>query len=224
MSTRRRPRSTAAPMIDPVDPGELVPGEASELATGRGDLTGRAYADLTVDALDLGGRDLDGCRLEGLTVGRWALTGSAVVEVVGDRLDITTLEARRPDWRDVDLRRSRIGSAELTDGRVRSVRFTGCKLGFLNLRGTELTDVELVDCAVEDLDLVRAGVTRVAFGGTRIGRLDLSGSTLRDLDLRGAELGGLVGWEDLRGITVSTAQLHQLAPLLAERLGIRVDV
>ncbi|WOP17757.1 pentapeptide repeat-containing protein [Raineyella sp. LH-20] len=224
MSTRRRPRSTTAPMIDPVDPADLEPGEATELTAGRGDLTGRTYADLDLDTLDLTGRDLDGCRLDGLTVGRWGLTGSAVVEVVGDRLDVTTLDAHRPDWRDVVVHRSRIGSAELTDGRVRSVRFTGCKIGFLNLRGSEVADVEFVDCAIEDLDLVRADVTRVAFAGSRIGRLDLTGSTLRDLDLRGADLGDLVGWEELRGVTVSTAQLHELAPLLAERLGIRVDV
>ncbi len=230
MTSRPRPRGstarkngTVAPMIDRVELPDLAPGRATDLTAGRGDLVGRTYADLVLDGLDLAGRDLDGCRFEGLTVGDWELTGSTVVEVLGDRLEVTTLTGHRPDWRDVRLGASRIGSAELTDGRVRSVRFTGCKIGFLNLRGSELSDVEFVDCTIEDLDLVRARATRVAFGGSRLGRLDLSGATLRDVDLRGAEFGDLTGWEDLRGITVSSAQLHLLAPALAARLGLRVD-
>jgi hypothetical protein len=48
------------------------------------------------------------------------------------------------------------------------------------------------------------------------------GVTLRHVDLRGADLSEIVGTDALRGVTVSTAQLADLAPVLAANLGISV--
>ena len=50
----------------------------------------------------------------------------------------------------------------------------------------------------------------------------MSGATLRKVDLSGARLRSLVGVESLKGAIVSHAQLVDLAPLLAEQLGLEV--
>jgi uncharacterized protein YjbI with pentapeptide repeats len=64
--------------------------------------------------------------------------------------------------------------------------------------------VEFVDCALKSADFTAA--------------------TLTDADLRGAtELGIAGGLDRLSGAVISTAQLLDLAPVLAAELGIRVE-
>jgi hypothetical protein len=63
----------------------------------------------------------------------------------------------------------------------------------------------------------------VSFAGTRIGRLELSGSKLEDVDLRGASLADIGTLEGLRGATITLDQLLEIAPALAEGLGIKVE-
>jgi uncharacterized protein YjbI with pentapeptide repeats len=53
-------------------------------------------------------------------------------------------------------------------------------------------------------------------------RLDVTRATLSRVDLRGADLSGLDGLAHLRGAVISGDQLLELAPALAEHLGIDV--
>jgi uncharacterized protein YjbI with pentapeptide repeats len=48
-------------------------------------------------------------------------------------------------------------------------------------------------------------------------------STLQHVDLRGADLSDIAGLNALRGATISSSQLAQLAPLLAADRGIDVS-
>ena len=65
--------------------------------------------------------------------------------------------------------------------------------------------------------------TALDAGSTRIDRLDCTGAKLADVDLRGARLTDIGNIEGLRGASISIEQLLDLAPALAERLGIRLD-
>lgn len=118
---------------------------------------------------------------------------------------------------------SRIGSWEVCDAIWRSVHFSGCKIGYLNLRDAEVSDLKFTNCVIEELDLMRAKASRVAFTDCRIGRLELAGSRLADVDLRGAQLTDVGDLAGLSGVTVSLEQLLDLAPLMAARLGVTVE-
>jgi uncharacterized protein YjbI with pentapeptide repeats len=93
----------------------------------------------------------------------------------------------------------------------------------VNLRGSQVTDVELVGCHIEDLDLGAATVERLAFLDCTVDHLLLPQAELRDVDLRGAALSQITSPGGLGGATISTAQLGELAPILAAHLGIVVD-
>lgn len=213
-----------APRLHPPTLGTLVAVPDAVALEGDDDLDEVAIRDLTADELVWTGRRRFGASLlSGVTARSWAAPGASVVGSVVERLEVVALSAPESGWWNVEVQQSRIGSAELYDSNWRGVRFNRCKLGYLNLRGAHLTDVVFADCQITDLDLGHATASRLAFPGTRVDRLDCSGSRLADVDLRGARLADIGDIEGLRGASISLEQLLDLAPALAQRLGIRLD-
>ena len=213
-----------APRLRPITPGALHPVDAAEAASGDDDLDDVEVAGLNLDRMTwTGRRRLGSSRVSDLVVRDWQARAASLVDSVVEGADVTTLSAAESGWWNVEVTQSRIGSAELYDAVLRNVHFVRCKLGYLNLRGANLTDVAFTDCVISDLDLLRATATRVSFPGSRISRLELSGSRLEDVDLRGADLADIGTLEGLRGATITLDQLLEIAPALAESLGIKVE-
>jgi uncharacterized protein YjbI with pentapeptide repeats len=202
-----------------------------------GDLDDGSDALLGVDAhgdgerfrsADLSGRNLAGatftdCELTDVNLNDTQLRGVRIADCVLDRVDAPVLRASRSSWRAVEIGHSRIGSGELYDSGLESVRFSNCKLGYLNLRGSSLRDVLFEDCTIDELDLGGAKATRVAITDTTVGMLDVTQAQLHHLDLRGADLRGIHGVEGLRGSTLDPLQVAELASFFAAELGITVE-
>lgn len=223
MATRNEPDGPDAPRLRPPALGPLVAVPDSLAVDGEDDLDEVAIRDLTADELTWTGRRRFGSSLlSGVTARAWTAPGASLAGSVLERLELVALSAPESGWWNVEVKQCRIGSAELYDSNWRGVRFSRCKLGYVNLRGARLTDVEFSDCVITDLDLGHATASRLAFPGTRIDRLDGTGSRLADVDLRGARLADVGNIEGLRGASISLEQLLDLAPALAERLGIRL--
>lgn len=219
-----KPQSTQPPSFD-FDESRLTglaSGDSEQLASEH--LDGTAYADIALDEwrVDVG-TTIDGCRFSRLELGSWTLRGARIVESVFDGADVPVVSAARATLRDVEIRDSRFGSIEAYGGAWRGIRFTRCRLGFVNLRATDLLDVAFVDCTIDEIDLLDATARRVAFDGSRVGALNVGGATLTDVDLRGADLREIVGMAGLRGATISPEQLQLMAPALAEQAGLRVE-
>ncbi|MDQ1564484.1 MAG: hypothetical protein QOI14_1435 [Actinomycetota bacterium] len=177
---------------------------------------------------DLTGRDLMGikfaeCELDGVGLGDADLRSARFIESRLTRVNAPVLRAPLSTWREVVIEHSRVGSGELFESSWRSVSIQHCKIGYLNLRAAELIDVEFIDCVIDELDLGGSVATRVAFTGTSIAALDVARASLTDFDLRGVELRSVRGLESLRGATITELQLAELAPLLAEHLGMTVE-
>lgn len=194
-------------------PGELRPGAS---------LTGVSLTLESASPTDLTDVRLDGVRFDRLVTPELRLKGAGLLEVALDALDVPVLDAARTDWSEARLS-GRVGALSLYDSSLRNVHFIGCRLGFVNLRGSELLDVQFTDCTIDELDLGEARCRRVRFTGTRITSLDVPRAALIDVDLRGAVLSSVSGLGHLAGATVTRDQALQLAPLLAEHVGIAVD-
>jgi len=123
----------------------------------------------------------------------------------------------------VELVDSRIGAWELYDADVESVLVEDCRLGFANLAGTAVRDLLIRGTRIDELDLSGIEAERVRFEDCQVGTLRLRGGSLSDVDLRGLEMRVVSGVDSLGGATVSGEQLTELAPLLAQHLGLRVD-
>lgn len=208
-------------MLDTIALPDLVSGDEHDLHRGA-EIEGVGFLDLSLDALDLESASIIICSLTGVRSAETNLQYATLAESVLERLDLPVVRGMRGRWRDVEIRGTRLGAAELFGSTWDSVHLVGCRLGYVNLRGAELRDVVFTDCTIDELDLGQATLERVAFHDTRVARLDLQGATLKNVDLRGAELREISGVASMSGATVSEHQLMDLAPLLAADRGIVV--
>lgn len=216
-----RPPALIAPSFDRPPLDDLDDGESSQLVP-RARLEGLSFRDLRVDALDLESADLALCRVDGVRAAEVSLRYATVAESAWSGWDVPILRTARASWRDLEIDGTRSGSVEAYESTWKGVHFVNCRLGFVNLRGAHLQDVAFTDCTIDELDLGQAKLTRFAAPGSRISQLIVEQSTLQHVDLRGADLDGLAGISALRGATISSLQLQQLAPLLAADRGITV--
>ena len=137
-------------------------------------------------------------------------------------VDGATVDLADSTWRDSHISGGRLGAVSLIGATWTGVRVRGCHLGFLNLAGAHLEDVLFEGCEIGSLDARTAELDSVTFVGCTLDELNVSGATLRKVDLSGARLRSLIGVESLKGAIVSHEQLVDLAPLLAEQLGLEV--
>ncbi len=212
-----RPRLSEAPVLEGLldaVPGDLEAAGASDalrvagdVARGR-DLRGARFLEVLWDAAELEGADFAGARF---------------VENRFQDLSCTSFPATSSQWRDVEVIGSRFGAVALDRADLQSVRWANAKIGYLNLRYAAGRDMVFTDCQIEECDLAFAGLRRVQLQRCRIGRLTLSSAVLEDVDLRGADIERIAGIEGLAGSIVTEVQLWDLAPALAEHLGITVE-
>ncbi|MCH8562630.1 pentapeptide repeat-containing protein [Nesterenkonia sp. YGD6] len=201
---------------------DLAPGSAAALeCTGQGDRIVLEDADLS--GIDLSGGRLTECLLRSVTLMDADLSAASVVESHWERVNAPHLKAPRSTWREVVMDGSRFGVAELYDAGISGLVLRGCKLDLVNLRNAVIADVLFENCTIAELDISGARATRVRFSDCTVGTLEAREARLKDVDLRGARLSRIVGLAGLKGAVISEEQLVELAPALAEHLGLLVS-
>ncbi|GAA0576250.1 hypothetical protein GCM10010172_71280 [Paractinoplanes ferrugineus] len=181
----------------------------------------------------LDGAEFDETRAPGSRFAESAMTGLTFTGGTFDhvRLDDVWISRCRwigGDWSDsqllgVHLQDSAMAGVQAYRGYWRRVQLRSCKLDSLNLRGAKLQDVEFRDCDLTEVDFTDATLINVTFPGSALRRARFTKATPKKLDFRGArELDVAQGWESLRGATIGSQQLAEIAPSLAHVLGIVV--
>ncbi|MFF0485893.1 pentapeptide repeat-containing protein [Streptomyces sp. NPDC004435] len=186
------------------------------------------------DGLELAGLDLTGASGEGAR-----FLDCAVRECVLDEARLTGagfLDSRLEAVRGVgtDLARARLRDAEVVDARFGGTQLHGSawervlvrggKWDYPNLRAATLRDVVFEGCVLVEPDFGGAVLERVSFVDCELTGVDVSGAKLVDVDLRGVRRLEIArGVESLAGAVISSAQLLDLAPVFAARLGVRVE-
>lgn len=201
--------------------------------------------DLTpVDLLDNGGVDADPYDLDAARV---AASGGEfdVVEVRSCRLRSGTLAGsswRRTSWADVELVGVDAANVSAVEGIFHRVAWTQSRLTGVSMPGATLQDVRFTGCVLDLASLRFSRLTRVVFDSCRMVGADLAGARLIDVRFERCDLGeaqfhearhtrtlldscellGLKGVEGLRGATVTTDRMADLAEQLASAMGIRL--
>ncbi|GGY27426.1 hypothetical protein GCM10010384_38160 [Streptomyces djakartensis] len=214
MKGARRPE-VRLPVPAPYGGGGLEPD---------GDYDGLEFRDA-----DLGGQDgsgarfmdcsLVGCALDETRLHHARVLDSALTGVRGLGTDLAEATLR-----DVELTDARLGGPQLHGAVLERVLIRGGKIDFLNLRTARLRDVVFEGCVLVEPDFGGARLERVEFVDCVLKGADFHAATLTDVDLRGAaSLEISAGLDRLSGAVISTAQLLDLAPVLAVEWGIRVE-
>ena len=217
---------TSAPRPPKLSVGELVEGYFGDIGPEEF-LEGMDFTDLNLaEAAATQATFLD-CRCSNANFG----DVDAPVDLTGARFSGTEITDCRADtWNmprgnllHTEISGTRIGAGVVYDSVWEKVRFTNCRISYLNLRGSKLTDVEFRDCNIDEIDLDRAKVSRVAFPGSSVGVFQCEGATLGNVDLRGLQPHKISGIHSLRGATIDDTQLMLFAELFASELGITVE-
>lgn len=212
----RTPDSPAAPRVSPPDlPPRLddaSPARSADLLAARLELSGSAdlaHASLEQCAITADADDVD-------------LTGATLIDVEFTAARIASLRMRDASVRRVRISGGRIGTIDLSGARIDELELSDVRIDYLNLGGTRAVDIEVSDCGIRTLDMPQAELTRVRFADTRTDEVDPRGMRAKDVDLRGLDALAFLDANSLRGTTLTTLQVQQLAPLFAAGLGIEV--
>ncbi len=157
------------------------------------------------------------CDLTELRAPRARFADTTLYAVRGAGVDLAESE-----WLDCVVAGARLGAVQLHGAELRRVRFEGGKIDFLNLRGAKLREVAFVDCMLTEPDFGGAALEQVTFEGCRLVGADFNQAQMKAVDLSGAHLAAPRGLASLSGATISRLQLFDLAPVLADQLGITV--
>ncbi|GAA4563107.1 pentapeptide repeat-containing protein [Planotetraspora kaengkrachanensis] len=126
-------------------------------------------------------------------------------------------------WLDAEMIASALAGIQLFGAEVTRVVFHDCKLDSVNFRGATLREVSFVNCRMTEVDFAGATLDQVTFPGSLLEGTRFGKAKMSKVDLTGAAgLGMKDGYDSLAGATISGGQLMELAPMLAETLGIRV--
>lgn len=175
---------------------------------GGGSARGARFLESAVTDCVFTGTDLRRARFNDVWASGSRLTGVCLAET---------------DWLDSSLIGCSLAGAEAFGSVLRRLVFRRCKLDSVNLRSAVLHEVVFEDCVLRDVDFGEARLDGVAFPGSRLERARLGRTTLKKADLRGAITIDLAdGYESLSGAVIDTGQLLDLAPALAQALGITV--
>lgn len=212
----RSPESPAAPRVSPPDlPLEFEPANA------------RRSADLLAARLDLEvTADLAHASLEQCTITADAdsvdLTGATLIDVDMAGVRIASLQMRDAGVRRVRISGGRIGTLDLSSARIDELELRDVRIDYLNLGGVRAADIEITACSIRTIDMPQAELTRVRFTDTRSDEVDSRGMRATHVDLRGLDASAFLDANSLRGTTLSSFQVQQLAPVLAAGIGIQV--
>jgi len=194
-------------------PGPLAPAELYDCAH---------FDRLDLDAPDATGSRFLECAITGVSVQGGHLRGAQLTDVWLRDVRLIAADIAESTWLNCTVTDSAAAGVQAFGTRLRGVSFHGCKLDSVNLRDAALTEVTFDGCVLRDVDFGGAALTKVAFPGCKLITTSFARVTLDAVDLRGAELGITVDPTCLRGAIVTTAQLLDMAPLLAESIGIVV--
>lgn len=212
----RTPESPASPRITAPDlPPVLESARAAR------------SADLIAARLDLRGTvDLAYATLEQCVVRADAdavdLTGATVVDVDMPGARIASLRMRDAGIRRVRISGGRIGTLDLSEARVSELDLRDVRIDYLNLGAAKITDLDIAGCAIRTIDMPQAELTRVRFTATSSDEVDPLGMRAKDLDLRGLDALAYLDANSLRGVTLTSFQVQQLASVLAAGIGIQI--
>ncbi len=188
------------------------------------DYEGALWQDAGWDAVQAGGTRFSESALSGMTVTASDLGRSRWHDVWWGRSRWVGADLTGADFRDVTVAGCALAATAASGSTWRRVHLVECRIQAMNLKFARLTDVVFERCELTDVDLGGAAATRVRFPGSTVTGLRLNDTTFTDVDFRGARSLAVTGdVTSLRGAVVDHGQLADLAPALAQGLGLRVE-
>lgn len=168
------------------------------------------------------GFDVEGCRLDRVDLSGSVWRRGSWRDFAVTDANLANIDAYQCLWQRGEISTVRGTGMQWTDGTVKDVVFSGCRLDLAGFRFTRLSHVVFDDCRLTGGDFTEADLS-----GARFVRCDLSGALFHHAVAVGAQfddctLDDLSGVEALRGASVSAHDLTSLTFSMAAALGIEI--
>jgi uncharacterized protein YjbI with pentapeptide repeats len=158
---------------------------------------------------------------------RVVLTGISWREFVwadaaAERLEAGGIQTYKANLLRTVLADCRITGAEFAQAHFEDCTFRNVKFDDSGFRFAVFNRVRFENCMLRQVDFGSAKLTNVAFSGCDFTGTSFMGTSCKNVDITNQDLSGSKAVLGLKGATISTMQLLQLAPILAAELGFHV--
>lgn len=179
--------------------------------------------DLQLSSIHAKSASLDGVVFENCELSASKLPKTSITDARFNSCMLFATDFDGSGWQRVELKKGMMSGIVLSDTSLKDVSFVGIKINLANFRFSNFERVRFEDCDLMEADFHQAEMKSVSFTGCDLRKADFSQCKMSDVDLRGSQLSELKGMQGLKGSIISSAQLFELAPDLADALGMRVS-
>jgi uncharacterized protein YjbI with pentapeptide repeats len=202
-------------------PTQLEDGSYTLLAEG-------ALEGMKLDAIDatkcnIPALDLDGVMIEKTIFLQSQLLRISARDVVAKQSDFSSTVMTDGAINRAEFSHCRMTGVDFNKSSLHDVIFRGCKLDMANLRFADLRRVQFIDCTLVETDFLGATLYEVTFESCVIEKTIFNRVQCKQVDFRTSQLIELSGWGSLKGVIIDNVQLMEVAPYLANELGLRVQ-
>ena len=149
-----------------------------------------------------------------------AMDDARFVDCRFERCDLSAVIFTRLSMRRVGLADCRLTGIDLGAADLHDVRFTSCKVDDANLRGVKGERVTFVDCVLAGTEFAQATLEDAVFETCKLAGVDLRRAVLTAARFPDCDLTDVLGVDGLKGAQVTMLQALQLAPRMAQELGL----
>lgn len=166
--------------------------------------------------------EAEACRFSATSFAAAKFEKLHISDSVLERVEAAGMQAPDSAWLRVEVTNSRLTGVDLGAGLLEDCVFMNVKLDEAGLRFATLKRVKFESCVLRGLDFSGAKLTDVSFDECELDGTNFDNTICKNVDLRSENLAAIKGVQGLRGATVSSEQLIQLAPLLSAEAGLDV--
>lgn len=175
------------------------------------------------EAVDAGNFHIEQCRFRGTDLAAGSWRDGVWRDCRFESASLAGVVAQRCSLLRSQVAGVRATGLQWTDGLVKDVTFSDCRLDLAGFRFSRFAHVEFVDCRMGQIDFTGADLSGVRFVNCDLQSAKLHQAKAVGARFDGCRLDGISGVEALSGATVSASDLVPLTFVLAGALGIAIE-
>jgi uncharacterized protein YjbI with pentapeptide repeats len=165
----------------------------------------------------------DGSRFEGVALTGALLDKCELTDVACAKLEAAALQAYKANLLRVSLSDCRLTGVEFAEACFEDCTFKNVKFDQAGFRFASFKRVRFENCMLQQADFSNAQLSHVVFVECSLNEANFVSANCSSTNITGEDLTNVKGILGLKGATISSEQLMQLAPLLAAELGFRIE-
>ncbi|HSX42700.1 MAG TPA: pentapeptide repeat-containing protein [Candidatus Saccharimonadales bacterium] len=167
--------------------------------------------------------NIDMSRLDHVSLTGLVLERLEISDAVCTKLESAGLRGHKARLLRVQISDSRMTGSELGGGSFEDCTFRNIKFDEAGFRFATFKRVHFENCMLRAADFGNARFTHVTFSSCDLTDTNFTSAHCSSVDIREQDIVAAKGVLGLKGATISSEQLMQLAPLLAAELGFRLE-